>query len=85
MVKHTQTIRWQQPTIFLSVFDHVVVFALKGAKIIQVVNPFIIGKFHPFMLENSQTSHKKLYFECRNIFKVIFDNHLSTLCRKEIE
>ena len=29
MVKLTQTIRWQQPTIFLSVFDHFVRLALK--------------------------------------------------------
>ena len=30
MVKHTQTIRRQQPTNCLSVFDHFVEFALKG-------------------------------------------------------
>ena len=32
MVKHTQTIRWQQPTNYLSVFDYFVNFALKGLK-----------------------------------------------------
>ena len=30
MVKHTQTIRRQQPTNCLSVFDHFVELALKG-------------------------------------------------------
>ena len=30
MVKHTQTIRGQQPTNYLSVFDHFVRLALKG-------------------------------------------------------
>ena len=30
MVKHTQTICWQQPTNFLSVFDHFVGLARKG-------------------------------------------------------
>ena len=30
MVKHTQAIRWQQPTKCLSVFDHFVKLALKG-------------------------------------------------------
>ena len=29
MIKHTQTIRWQQPTNCLSVFDHLVGLALK--------------------------------------------------------
>ena len=29
MVKHTQAIRWQQPTSCLSVFDHFVELALK--------------------------------------------------------
>ena len=32
MVKHTQTIRWQQPTHCLSVFDHFLWLALKGLK-----------------------------------------------------
>ena len=32
MVKHTQTIRWQQPTNCLSVFDHFVGLALEGLK-----------------------------------------------------
>ena len=32
MVKHTQTIRRQQPTNCLSVFDHFVNLALKGLK-----------------------------------------------------
>ena len=30
MVKHTQTIRWQQRTNYLRVFDHFVGSALKG-------------------------------------------------------
>ena len=30
MVKHTQTIRWQQETDCLSVFGHFVALALKG-------------------------------------------------------
>ena len=30
MVKQTQTIRWQQPTNCLSVFDHFLGLALKG-------------------------------------------------------
>ena len=30
MVKHTQTIRWQQPTNCLSMFEHFVGLALKG-------------------------------------------------------
>ena len=30
MVKHTQTILWQQPTNCLSAFDHLVGLALKG-------------------------------------------------------
>ena len=29
MVKHTQTIRWQQPTNYLSVLDHFVELVLK--------------------------------------------------------
>ena len=32
MVKHTQTIRRQQPTSCLSMFDHLVGLALKGLK-----------------------------------------------------
>ena len=32
MVKHTQTIRWQQPTNCSSVFDHFAGLALKGFK-----------------------------------------------------
>ena len=32
MVKHTQKIRRQKPTNFLSVFDHFVELALKGLK-----------------------------------------------------
>ena len=38
MAKHTQTIRQQQPTNFLSVFDHFVGFALKGLKEISFTN-----------------------------------------------
>ena len=34
MVKHTQTIRWQQPTSCLSVFDHFVKLALKGLTVL---------------------------------------------------
>ena len=30
MVKHIQIIRWQQPSNFLSVFDHFVGLSLKG-------------------------------------------------------
>ena len=38
MIKHTQTIRQQQPTNCLSVFDHFVGLALKGLNIlIQVL------------------------------------------------
>ena len=33
LAKHTQTIRCQQPTNFVSVFDHFVGLALKGLKI----------------------------------------------------
>ena len=33
MVKHTQTIRWQQPTNCLIVFDHFVGLVLKELKI----------------------------------------------------
>ena len=32
MVKHTQTVRRQKPTNYLSVFDHFVGLALKGLK-----------------------------------------------------
>ena len=32
MVKHTQTIRWQQLTNCLSVFDHFVKLAFKGLR-----------------------------------------------------
>ena len=32
MIKHTQTIRWQQLTDYLSVFDHFVGLALKGLR-----------------------------------------------------
>ena len=35
MVKHTQTIRWQQPANCLSVFDHFVGLVLKEFKVIQ--------------------------------------------------
>ena len=38
MVKHTQTIRQQQPTNFLSVFDHFVGLALKRLKEISFTN-----------------------------------------------
>ena len=37
MVKHTQTIRWQQSTNCSSVFDHFVRFALKGLKFLENV------------------------------------------------
>ena len=33
MIKHTQTIRWQQPMNCLSVFDYSVGLALKGLKL----------------------------------------------------
>ena len=36
MVKHTQTIRRQQPTNFLSVFDHFVGLALKGLNALDI-------------------------------------------------
>ena len=36
MVKHTQTIRRQQPTNSLSVFDNFVVLALKGLKLFKL-------------------------------------------------
>ena len=38
MIKHTQTIRWQQPTNCLSVFDHFVGLALKGLNIVNIMN-----------------------------------------------
>ena len=33
MVKHTQTIRWQQPTSCLRVFDHFMGLAFKGLRL----------------------------------------------------
>ena len=36
MVKHTQTIRRQQPTNCLSVFDHFVGLALKGLRLLTI-------------------------------------------------
>ena len=52
MVKHTQTIRRQQPTNCLSVFDHFVGLALKGLKF---SNPFQFSPiFHFYSLENPQ-------------------------------
>ena len=38
MVKRTQAIRLQQPTICLSVFDHIVGLALKGLSVTELKN-----------------------------------------------
>ena len=39
MVKHTQTIRRQQPTNCLSVFDHFAGLALKGLSYLSTLKP----------------------------------------------
>ena len=43
MVKHTQTIRYQQPTNCLSLFGHFVEFAPKGLK--TQIPPYLTGDF----------------------------------------
>ena len=46
MVKHIQTIRWQQPTNCLSMFEHFVGLALKelNKKICVIIIILILGK-----------------------------------------
>ena len=41
MVKHIETIRRQQPTNCLSVFDHFVVLALKGLRLYQRSSEYV--------------------------------------------
>ena len=54
MVKHTQTIRRQQPTNCLSVFDHFVGLAFKGLKDKQKFqNNFVETKNHSNIRELS--------------------------------
>ena len=48
MIKHTQTIRQQQPTNCLSVFDHFVGLALKGLNILRQVLKTIFAKRFTF-------------------------------------
>ena len=42
MVKQTQTVCWQQPTICLSGFDHFVGLALKGLKWFSKFNSVVV-------------------------------------------
>ena len=47
MVKHTETIRWQEPTNCFSVLDHFVVLALKGLKKF-ITSSFVTNKYMEF-------------------------------------
>ena len=44
MVQHTKTIRRQEPTNGLNVFDHFVVLALKGLNYLGIVAKFRLQK-----------------------------------------
>ena len=52
MVKHTQTIRQQQPTNCLSVFNHFVLLVLKGLTLIRRRN--VLRKFKLNSVFNGQ-------------------------------
>ena len=57
MVRHTQTIRFQQPPNYLSVFDHFLGLALKGLTLSGAVQLFMVV-FVTFVLkENLETGY----------------------------
>ena len=62
MVKHTQTIRWQEPKNCLSMFDHFMGLALKGLTLIFLATLTISD---PQLLQNI---FKKLELLSLNIF-----------------
>ena len=62
MVKHTQTIRWQEPKNCLSMFDHFMGLALKGLTLIFLATLTISD---PQLLQNI---FKKLELFSLNIF-----------------
>ena len=68
MIKHTQRIRWQQPTNSLSVFDHFVGLAFKGIRIRKVGNT----KLNGFL----QLAVNKLVYH-DNIRVIIFISHMN--------
>ena len=47
MVEHSQTIRRQNPTNCLSVFDHFVGLALKGLRLVNLKQTKFLNKFEP--------------------------------------
>ena len=59
MVKHTQTIRWQQPTRCLSVFDYFVGLAF---------NEFNKTSKFVFLNMGHQQDHPKIFYKSGNIF-----------------
>ena len=64
MARHTQTIRWQQPTNCLSVFDHLMGLALKGLKLIYV----IVFIFHITKLAVEQSVYYNKNVSSANVF-----------------
>ena len=60
MVKHTQTIRRQQPTICLSVFNHFVELARKAFN-------FLVDIFHNQMESTSTNTESNIYIEEREV------------------
>ena len=73
MVKHTQTIRLQQPANCLSVFDHFVNLALKGLRLYELVTTNSRSCFHKYI----STVSKGFYHFQRTLHKL----HLG-LCRQ---
>ena len=64
MVKHTQVIRWQQPTNCLSLFEHIVGFALKGLRVAPILAAPIREK------EEGVSIFSRCLFERRGIIGV---------------
>ena len=76
MVKHTQTIRWQQPTNCLSVFDHFKWLVLKGLNLADQTQLFLRLLINQRYLKNRITliPYRFLYFSCHLVVKDVFSN-----------
>ena len=70
MVKHTQTIRWQQPTNCFSVFDDFVRLALKGLKYLLTF-PAPVNTLHTYNF-NARTYAKLFVFNEVVIIKIFY-------------
>ena len=79
MVKHTQTIRRQQPTNYLSVFDHFVGLVLKGLKSILQdhpgYEPMILLTYNSFNVSFANYSRNQVLSKLRLGYEsLVFQN-----------